>query len=103
MPATYQQHDDEISARVAETFTIELEGNPTTGYQWELSQDDRRFRLVEKDYAHPGSGIGAATRERFTIEALETGSTKLTFVYKRAWETEVLDTKSFKLNIKSAG
>ena len=101
MPSTYQQDEEEITARAGETFVIELEGNPTTGYQWELAEGDEHFRLVEKNYAQPGSGIGSATRERFVIEATKTGSTTLTFKHKRPWETEVLDTKTFRLQNKS--
>ncbi|MGZ5437409.1 MAG: protease inhibitor I42 family protein [Pyrinomonadaceae bacterium] len=100
MPSTFQQEDNEISARAGETFIVELEGNPTTGYQWELSEGDEQFRMVEKDYAQPGSGIGAATKERFVIKALKPGSTALTFTYKRPWETEVLDTKTFRLDVQ---
>jgi inhibitor of cysteine peptidase len=100
MTAVYQQQDSEIVARVGETFVVELEGNPTTGYAWELAEDDARFRLVKKDYAHPGAGIGAATKERFHIEALQPGSTTLSFKYKQPWETEVLDTKSFRLVVQ---
>lgn len=102
MAAVYQQQDHKIVARVGETLTVELKGNPTTGYAWELAQDDSRFRLIKKDYAHPGAGIGAATKERFQIEALQPGSTTLTFKYKRPWETEVLDTKSFRLRVEPA-
>ena len=102
MAAVYQQQDNEIVARVGQTFVVELEGNPTTGYQWGLAEDDARFRLVKKDYAHPGAGIGAATKERFHIEALQPGSTTLTFKYKQPWEAEVLDTKSFRLRVEAA-
>ena len=100
MAAVYHQQDDSIGAHVGETFTVELEGNPTTGYEWQLAQDDPRFRLIKKDYARPGPGVGAATKERFQIEALQSGSTTLTFTYKRGWETEVLDTKRFQLRVK---
>jgi len=102
MPSTYKPEDKGIAARAGETLVIELEGNPTTGYQWELSEGDERFRLIEKDYAQPSSNIGAATKERFVIKALKPGLTTLTFKYKRSWETEVLDTKTFRLDIKSA-
>ena len=102
MPTTFQQDDKEISARAGETFIVELEGNPTTGYQWELSESDEQFRMVEKDYGQPGAGIGAATKERFVIKALEPGSTEMIFKYKRPWETEVLETKTFRLRIKPA-
>ena len=100
MPSTYQQDDKEITARAGETFVIELEGNPTTGYLWELAEGDEHFRLVEKGYAEPGSGVGTATKERFVIKAVKTGSTTLTFNHKRPWETEVLDTKTFRLHNK---
>ena len=102
MAAVYQQQDDEIVARVGETFTVELESVPTAGYEWGLAQDDSRFRLVKKDYAHPGAGIGGATKERFQIEALQPGSTTLTFKYKQPWESEVLETKSFRLRVEPA-
>ena len=102
MAAVYQQQDNEIVAQVGETFRVELEGNPTTGYEWGLAQDNARFRLVKKDYAHPGAAIGASTKERFQIEALKPGSTTLTFEYKRSWETTVLHTKSFRLRVQPA-
>ena len=100
MAAVYQQNDDEIVARVGESFTVELEGIPTAGYEWKLAQDDSKFRLVKKDYAHPGASIGGATKERFHIKASQPGSTTLTFNYKRPWESEVQETKSFRLRVE---
>jgi inhibitor of cysteine peptidase len=102
MAAIYYQQDNEIVVQVGEAFVVELDGNPTTGYAWELAQDNERFRLVEKDYAQPGTGVGGSTRERFQIEALKPGSTTLSFEYKRPWETEVLDKKSFSLRVQPA-
>lgn len=102
MPSTYQEEEEEITARAGETFVIEIEGNPTTGYLWELAEGDEHFRLIEKDYAQPGSGIGTATKERFVIKAVKTGSTTLAFKHRRPWETEVLDTRTFRLRIEPA-
>ena len=70
----------------AEKKTIELKGNPTTGYSWFYEIEDDSVISIEED----------VTRE--------SGSTKITFEYKRPWETQpALETKVYEVSVDDQG
>jgi predicted secreted protein len=79
-------------------FTINLAGNPTTGYQWYLNNEAEleasSIVLVGQNYAkknNSGKMVGNGGNFVFSFKANEVcGKTlpKLSFTYKRAWETE---------------
>ena len=100
MPAVYKKTEDEIVTSLGETFSIELEGNPTTGYGWEPQLDDDRLRLVERHYQPAGSGIGGGGKEIFTFQPVKTGSAHVTFEYKRPWDTTPAERQDFRLRIE---
>ncbi len=82
---------DSISTTVGQEFTISLDSNPTTGYEWNLvSSLPSWLELVRHEYTptHPNI-IGGAGLEEWTFKATNTGSTTLVFYYRRAWETGV--------------
>jgi predicted secreted protein len=82
---------DSISTTVGQEFTISLDSNPTTGYEWNLvSPLPSWLELVGHEYTptHPNL-IGGAGIEEWTFKATNTGSTTLVFYYRRAWETGV--------------
>ena len=86
---TEGSHSVEIAG--GEQFTIRLESNITTGYQWEVEYDDSLLALIESEYVPddengpPGSG-GA---QFFTFEGINTGVTEIVLVYKRPWMEEI--------------
>jgi inhibitor of cysteine peptidase len=93
-----------ISANKEFVILIALESNPTTGYSWEASYDDTMLELVEEtyelgEYAKQGL-IGAGGTELFRFKALKSGEAEITMVYKRSWETEILDQKVFTVDVK---
>jgi inhibitor of cysteine peptidase len=93
-----------ISANKEFIILIALESNPTTGYSWEASYDDTMLELVEEtyelgEYAKQGL-IGAGGTELFRFKALKSGEAEITMVYKRSWETEILDQKVFTVDVK---
>ena len=70
-------------------FTIRLEANATTGYEWNLtnlaSQDI--CQLVSSEYEPSDSNrIGAGGHQVWTFLALKRGETDLVFEYLRSWE-----------------
>lgn len=80
---------DSIFTTVGQEFTISLDSNPSTGYGWILvSSLPSCLELVRHEYTptHPGL-IGGGGIEDWTFKATNTGSTTLTFHYKRSWET----------------
>ncbi len=93
-----------ISADKEFVVLIALESNPSTGYSWQASYAESALELVEESY-EPGEYdrqglVGAGGTELFRFRALESGETEITMVYKRSWETGVLDQKVFTVDVK---
>ena len=75
------------------TATVELEGNPTTGYTWVYTMSPEGIlRELSNEYVpdKAGSGIvGSGGKFIFTFEAISPGETELVFSYLRPWELAV--------------
>jgi predicted secreted protein len=82
--------------------TIELEENPTTGYQWTIDNIDDVFLVPEGDAFLTGNqmGLGAGGVRRFFFRAKGTGCTSLSLIHKRAWQPDAEPTGSFKLAVR---
>ena len=81
-----------ITTKVGEEFTITLDSNPTTGYQWKLSDNftEGIVKLVKSEYVAPETEMrGAGGQEVWTFKALEPGETTVEMEYVRPWETGV--------------
>lgn len=73
------------------TFTIKLEGNPTTGYQWALlpeSQNDLVMKAMGEAVYEPSKPVltGSGGSYTFTFMAANPGTAVLRFGYARSWE-----------------
>jgi len=80
----------QLSATVGQKFTITLESNQTTGYQWQLAKplDESIVKLVGSEYEAPKSGlVGQGGREVWTFEAVSQGITQIAMKYARPWES----------------
>ena len=102
----YSDPEETIDSSMNKEFIvlIALESNPSTGYSWEAEYDDAILELVEETF-EPGvyakeNIVGAGGTELFRFKGLSKGNIDITFNYKRVWETEVLDTKVFTVEIK---
>ena len=104
MPKTYTREQARLGVRAGEQFTVELESNPTTGYQWQPDFDPAALRLVGRDFSLARAAAGAAMAvggggiERFRFESLAAGTSRLSFAYQRAWEPGVRDQAQFEIN-----
>lgn len=78
-------------AKKAQTATLELPSNPTTGYEWQAVQDKELFDIsseyVEDEKDQEMVGVGG--RQIFTLTPKEAGKTTVTFSYIRPWEEGV--------------
>lgn len=87
---SYQNYKYSIEAKGLELdFTIE--GNPTTGYQWVLLNEDDSFTLVSGDYkqnAAPEMMVGVGGNYKFVIDFKAEGEHQLDFAYQRSWAPE---------------
>ena len=100
---TYVDPEEKITVGIEDEFIIALDSNPTTGYDWEESYDDSMLSLVDDRYEldEKAEGlVGAGGTQYFQFKALKAGQTEITLVYKRHWETEILEQKVFTVEIK---
>lgn len=77
------------TVKVEESFTLELDANPTTGYQWELVaiSDMRVLELTRQTYVPDlPVGIGTGGKELLTFKGLKKGTAIISLVYDRPWE-----------------
>ena len=90
----------------SDAVTIELKGNPSTGYTWEAVLSDENIVEVSKDVKYLGANgmVGAPSMFYFTVRSLSVGNTVLTFEYKRPWEEKApLETKVYNISVDERG
>ncbi len=76
---------------VGEEFKVELESNPTTGYDWKMTTtpDPDILGLTQDSYDPPeSSAMGAPGTRVWRFQALNAGSTTIVFEYARSWESD---------------
>ena len=96
-----------VSTRFAsEEKTIQLKGNPTTGYNWFYQISDDSIIAVEEYVKYLGDDmvVGAPSMFTYTITSLKPGQATLHFEYKRPWETvEPAETKEYIITVDEKG
>ena len=86
--------------------TIQMKGNPTTGYNWFYEISDESIITVEENVKYLGDDmiVGAPSMFTYTITSLKPGQTTLHFEYKRPWETvEPIETKDYYITVTENG
>lgn len=71
------------------SLVVELEGNPTTGYEWTCDPAAGCLAGGEREYtAYPATELEAGTGGVFSFcfEPLAAGEQTLRFAYRRTWE-----------------
>jgi len=70
------------------TAVFGLRGNPTTGFNWEVSMDgEGLFDLERRSFGSYSPNVaGAPITEELILKAVEAGVVKISFVYERPWE-----------------
>ena len=76
---------------------IELEENPTTGYQWNISVTDGLVVLGDTYEPSEISGglIGAGGRHIWVLYAIDTATYTFDAIYKRLWDEITGDEETF--------
>ncbi len=91
-----------ISLSVGDTLEVTLEGNPTTGYNWEAANLETSIVKQAGDVAFtPAStAIGASGQVVLRFEAVGSGETTLQLVYHRSWETGVAPLQTYEVTVQ---
>jgi inhibitor of cysteine peptidase len=90
-----------IQLKRGSCISIVLEGNPTTGYTWELgSKLPPIIKQIKKpEYRSNSKMIGAGGRYTFQFKAIKPGKGIIKLVYHRSWEKNIPPARTFVLNI----
>lgn len=101
---TEKNNGDKLTLKMKDTIKIRLESNITTGYNWNLSENNNTeiISLISSEYTEKENNKnleGKGGFETFYFKAESAGNTVLTLTYNRPWEKDVQPEKIFKLNI----
>lgn len=95
----------QIELKKDQLLEIALPANVTTGFSWEVNQNNGALLAIQGDPAYeeaqPGRMGGGGTI-LFTFKAVDAGTLNLELVYHQAWDTETppADTYSIEITIK---
>lgn len=102
-PVVVLNADD--AANAAKTFSLELDANATTGYEWSYEiEDDSLLKVVKDEYkADPAdegmAGVGGT--QYYVFEGVKAGETDVTFRYARSWEDseKPMDERTYRVTV----
>ncbi|MEA3493136.1 MAG: protease inhibitor I42 family protein [Candidatus Margulisiibacteriota bacterium] len=99
---TEKQNGKEVALKAGTNFSIYLEGNPTTGYNWQVKDYDRKIieQVGKEKYSSEGDKIGTGGHFTFNFKALLPGKTKLELAYLRPWEENVPPIETFEVILR---
>ncbi len=104
-PGLSASQDESLAVAVGQEFTITLEANPSTGYQWQLAKPPEKeiVQWVRSEYQHPDTKlIGAPGKEVWTFKGVGPGKTTIELHYLRPWEKNVapVASRSFRVVVR---
>ena len=91
-----------MTVNIGNTFQVVVEGNPTTGFLWEIEQIDEEYLQLsgEPVYEPTGNLTGSGGEYTYQIKALKSGETVLKMVYHRPWVKGAAFAKIYELHIQ---
>jgi len=82
---------DTFETTIGKTFTVALDANATTGYNWSQAiRDTNVVAYLDNAYvaeAHDPQVVGGGGTDTFTFKAVGKGTTTITLAYARPWES----------------
>jgi predicted secreted protein len=93
----YSNPEEIIHIKAGKCFSIDLNSNATTGYEWQLSVplNENIVNNAGKIYVPPVNAIpGAGGKEIWNFITNNPGNTEIIFNYIRPWEKEVKPAKN---------
>ena len=86
MTRTFSRGDSPIRVRAGELFSVVVDVNPSTGYEWTGSVDGEAVELRDVRLTPAVGKIGAGGGQTFELVAKHAGRATLSLTLARAWE-----------------
>ncbi len=109
MPASIAANDETLQVSVGVSATLELDGNPSTGYSWVYdegaSENAGLVTVADQGYAaaaaEPGKRpvLGAPKKQKFEVTGVEAGEAKLVFNYVRSGDAAAAKTAEYVVEV----
>jgi predicted secreted protein len=100
---TSAENGKKVVVRSGGQIIIRLDANPSTGYTWEAKGlDTTLFQQVgDAVFASSNPGlVGSSGNLVLSFQALKPGTSTLTLVYHRPWETGVDPVNTFSVTVR---
>jgi inhibitor of cysteine peptidase len=99
---TQKMDGQTISVRAGDAFIVKLAGNPTTGYSWQLADQDENIVKLDGDpeYKSDSVLVGSGGMYTYHFKAVSSGTVTLKFNYLRTWETDTAPAQTFSIIIE---
>ncbi|HJN06815.1 MAG TPA: protease inhibitor I42 family protein [Bacteroidales bacterium] len=100
-PFTIEDSGSTVNLTNDDPFEIELEGNASTGYTWQVMPFDSTVikQVGEPEFNSKDGKIGSGGMITFKFQTIGDGQTDLLLVYRRLWEENEPPAKKFELKI----
>jgi inhibitor of cysteine peptidase len=87
---TEEQDGLQVNLGRGDFLLVRLESNPSTGYSWEIINNDEAILrpLGDSVFRASSSAVGAGGTETFQFEAIEEGTSVLRMIYHRSFEED---------------
>jgi predicted secreted protein len=93
-------YQEKIQLRRGEELTITLNSIPTGGYSWHPVFDHNAIDIISHSVQQSSDrSVGGSTKSIFKFKARNFGTTTLTMIYKREWEQNIIEEKSYLIDV----
>ncbi len=94
----------QIELGEGQVLVVSLEGNPSTGYIWQVEEEAARIlrQTGEIEFEPESNLLGTPGTQTLRFKAVEAGQTTLKLVYRRPWE-EVEPARTFSVQVRGVG
>jgi inhibitor of cysteine peptidase len=101
MNVNESQNGTSVDLKTGDMLVITLEGNPTTGYQWEMLPNTDGIVELQGDpeYKSGGNQVGSGGKYSFNVKAVKAGTTRVDLKYYRSFEADVPPIQTFSIDI----
>lgn len=104
LAASAQAADENVALAVGESTTVYLDGNPTTGFLWSLSESPEavKVEVALEEVELPSNRrmmVGCPRRTAVTITGVSQGSGEVKLVYARPWEKDNPPARVYTLSV----
>jgi predicted secreted protein len=88
-----------LDVELGKTFHLMVEANPSTGYVWDPRFDSTFLDLLGEEFGRTSNAIGAGGTMEFSFLPIRAGKTRIVLHLKRPWESEIVQTREFEIEI----